>query len=219
MKALFTYSVALPTQHFMGRRRRRAPFLVLLQSTLIVGNMTKKDPPSSLLAPQRYRRRDDLSADDEEGSTAGGKTPPVGGDDSSASATSMTTAALETLEHFRITRDACNNCSRKKRKCSGEKPCDRCKRADVECTYSVRIEVGRGRKGSTTSSSAWDQHQHPGGGGGGGGGGGASKKARVAPTLALGSARPTFSISPATGLAGLAESRYLSCFLEHVAPM
>ena len=196
--------------------------------------MTKRDsPPPTPLAAQRRRRceKDLLSAHYEETSSSsssssgggGGGTPPVRGAAAAAAAAvaaaaadgtgraSMTTAALETLEHFRITRDACNNCSRKKRKCSGEKPCDRCKRADVDCTYSVRIEVGRGRKGATASS-GWEQ-QHP------GGGGGPSKKPRSAPTLALSAARPAFSISPATGLAGLAESRYLSCFLEHVAPM
>lgn len=124
---------------------------------------------------------------------------------------------------FGLIRDACNTCWRKKIKCTGEKPCSRCKRAGVDCSYSTRAETGRRwRKGGNDAASPGD-----------GEAGLESKKAKTAAagaaqskqkgggtqrTLALSTSRPALSVSPATGLAGLAESRYLSCFLREFAP-
>lgn len=100
-----------------------------------------------------------------------------------------------------LLRTSCDNCSRKKNKCTGEMPCNRCARAGVLCTYSTKRKLGRPRTASR-----------------GGQGGGTSKRSRAL-VAKLNTDRPAFSMSPATGLAGLAESRFLSCFVEHFNPL
>ncbi|CAM9258586.1 unnamed protein product, partial [Laminaria digitata] len=42
-------------------------------------------------------------------------------------------------------RSSCDRCWLKKRKCTGEKPCGRCKRGGVECSYSTKRKLGRPR--------------------------------------------------------------------------
>lgn len=91
----------------------------------------------------------------------------------------------------------CFNC------CSaGETPCQRCKRAGVQCTYSVKA-AGRARP-----TEALGKQRHP---------ATKSKVQPAAPTAAPG--LPPLSVSPSTGLQGLQESKFLSVFLEHCAPM
>eukprot|EP00752_Nemacystus_decipiens_P006849 g6151.t1 len=100
-----------------------------------------------------------------------------------------------------LTKQACDVCSRKKRQCSGEKPCQRCKRAGTQCTYSVKA-IGRTRPAETPGKQG-----HP----------PAKKVAPAAPAASAG--LPPLSVSHATGLQGLQESKFLSVFLEHCAPM
>lgn len=104
----------------------------------------------------------------------------------------------------------------------------------MECTYSTKRKLGRPRAASSGATASRKGKQV------GGTSVNTAKKARqaeassvgdgicnaaagsgeVSTTLArLSTDRPAFSISPATGLAGLAESRFLSCFLQHCAPM
>lgn len=97
-------------------------------------------------------------------------------------------------------RGSCDNCGRRKTKCSGETPCSRCAHAGVQCTYSIKRKLGRPRISPRKEA------------------GTALKKSRR-PLLALTTDRPAFSPSAATGLAGLAESRFLSCFIQHFIPM
>lgn len=117
-------------------------------------------------------------------------------------------------------RSSCDSCSRKKNKCTGDMPCNRCARAGVQCTYSTKRKLGRPRTAAARKA----------GGRQGAGSVGttpySNKKQRGAPAvMRRGSdtqnpdGRPSFSVSPATGLAGLAESRYLSCFMEHFNPL
>lgn len=120
-----------------------------------------------------------------------------------------------------LLRSSCDSCSRKKNKCSGETPCERCARTGVECRYSTKRKLGRPRtavpssrkgkgvgnnKGEAGGSLPNKRHR------------GSISSRREAGVLEL-EGRPSFCVSPATGLAGLAESRYLSCFVEHFNPL
>lgn len=129
-------------------------------------------------------------------------------DDTKKSLSGSKTTSTARRPSFALIRHACNNCWLKKRKCTGEKPCSRCKRGGVACSYSTKAETGRPRKGEKRRGQPYAA------------GGGGSKKSRAPALAALVSTnRPAFSVSPATGLAGLAESHFLACFLEHCAPL
>ncbi|CAM9184343.1 unnamed protein product, partial [Laminaria digitata] len=114
-----------------------------------------------------------------------------------------------------LLRSSCDGCWKKKCKCTGEMPCDRCRRAGVQCTYSTKRKLGRPR-GATGAGA----QQQP------GGGGSVSSKRKMGGNLSSSAAaltsapeRVSFSTTRATGLGGLAESRFLACFLEHFTPM
>ena len=176
-------------------------------------------------------------------------------------------------------RSSCDRCWSKKRKCTGEKPCSRCERGDVQCKYSTKRKLGRprmsimpgaaaaaesGKEGTEGSDEAspsttkrTKQHATPGSSpincttttaavnssnksgsrsgsssscssssnssgrrsSSGDSSGDKGRPASSSGSLMMSTDRPAISVSPATGLAGLAESRFLSCFLEHFAPM
>lgn len=143
-------------------------------------------------------------------------------------------------------RASCDRCWSKKRRCPGGNPCLRCRRGSFVCNYSRKRKLGRPpgsfsnssdlkrkqRHGATTTPERHQQQsqqqqqplekaeeeegegeerqQEDSAQGGretqGHGGSGMMKS-------------PSFVCSSATGLAGLPESRFLSCFLEHYAPM
>lgn len=124
-----------------------------------------------------------------------------GGDDES-------TFALSLL------RSACDGCWRKKSKCTGEMPCSRCQRAGVQCTYSTKRKLGRPKgasklqpQGGAISGTKRKSNNSVG------------SNAASTSTVIVKFDRPSFAASPATGLCGLPESRFLSCFLEHFTPM
>ena len=170
-------------------------------------------------------------------------------------------------------RSSCDRCWQKKRKCTGERPCGRCKRGGVHCSYSTKRKLGRprmsiltgaaasesGKEGSDVSSPSTTKKTkqdvapsgtfpHAGTGvlrapnsnnssnrsgssssrsgsssshnrGSTSGSGDIGRGRCSASTSTMSTNRPAFSASLATGLAGLPESRFLSCFLEHFAPM
>lgn len=107
-----------------------------------------------------------------------------------------------------LLRSACDTCWRKKSRCSGEMPCERCERAGVQCTYSTKRKLGRPKRGGVGAAGAQRQAA-------------AAKKKRKQSACCqpVSCGVPAFSPSPATALAGLAESKFLSCFLEHFCPM
>ena len=108
-----------------------------------------------------------------------------------------------------LLRSACDACWRKKSRCSGEMPCERCKRAGAQCTYSTKRKLGRPKRNGRTEGSA---EQRP----------SVAKKRKKLSHQACcltSPSSPSFSPSPATALAGLPESKYLSSFLEHFCPM
>lgn len=148
---------------------------------------------------------------------AGAAAVPFGQDTGEAVAAAATTAGGDEDEFtfaLSLLRSSCDGCWKKKCKCTGEMPCDRCRRAGVQCTYSTKRKLGRPR-GATAAGA----QQQP-------GGGSASSKRRMngnlsssATSLTSAPERVSFSTTRATGLGGLAESRFLACFLEHFTPM
>lgn len=139
------------------------------------------------------------------------------GHDTGEPAAATTTAAAGDDDEFTfalsLLRSSCDGCWKKKCKCTGEMPCDRCRRAGVQCTYSTKRKLGRPR-GATAAG-----QQQP-------GGGSVSSKRKMSGNLSSSAAsltsapeRVSFSSTRATGLGGLAESRFLACFLEHFTPM
>lgn len=117
-----------------------------------------------------------------------------------------------------LLRSSCDSCSRKKNKCTGEMPCERCIRAGIDCRYSTKRKLGRPRTGTKKA---------PKGRGGSGERGVAGSPYKRGRGVGIGRnaggleflERPSLCVSPATGLAGLAENRYLSCFVEHFNSM
>ena len=110
-----------------------------------------------------------------------------------------------------LLRSACDACWRKKSRCSGEMPCERCKRAGVQCSYSTKRKLGRPKRSNGRSGAAAEQRPSA-----------AKKRKRLSHQACYCMASPSspsFSPSPATALAGLPESKYLSFFLEHFCPM
>lgn len=142
-------------------------------------------------------------------------------------------------------RASCDRCWSKKRRCPGGNPCLRCRRGSFVCNYSRKRKLGRPagsgssdskrktKQGPTIKERKYEeQHQkyqrleHDEGEEG--------EEVRQQESAAAEAGRdgdglncsgvmsissPSFVCSSATGLAGLPESRFLSCFLEHYAPM
>lgn len=144
-------------------------------------------------------------------------------------------------------RASCDRCWSKKRRCPGGNPCLRCRRGSFVCHYSRKRKLGRPAGSGSKSDSKrkqpptatrrkqqqrycqqpkqerkeqqggqqeekQQQHQEVSTSAAGG---------RYEPDGGMITAlkNPSFVCSSATGLAGLPESRFLSCFLEHYAPM
>ncbi|CAM9511357.1 unnamed protein product [Ectocarpus sp. 6 AP-2014] len=120
----------------------------------------------------------------------------------------------EPRKRSRLTRQACDSCAKKKRQCTGDTPCQRCKRTGVECIYSVKAIVRKrsgdggegGKKVSSRTKSAPPASPSP-----------ASSATTFASATAL--PGPATQVSCGTGLGGLDESRYLSIFLVECCPM
>ncbi len=129
-----------------------------------------------------------------------------------------------------ILRGSCDRCWAKKRRCPGGDPCSRCARGSFACTHSPRGKIGRPTKRAGAEGASQQQ----------GGGKTAKQEEQEAKKQKKGDekSRPStagggeiaarsnvscrsfgFRASSSTGLAGLPESQYLSCFLEHCAPM
>eukprot|EP00903_Cladosiphon_okamuranus_P021471 g19738.t1 len=138
-------------------------------------------------------------------------------------------------------RRSCNRCSKKKERCDGQEPCSRCARSNLECNYASCRTLGRPR-----TSNAKSRGSSSGGRGGGGrsSGPGAAAPPRsqgrkdCANTMAKSKPKPrlkkaaagavgatpvaslkrlNLSPSPATGLIGLVQNRYLTCFVNDFA--
>ena len=126
-------------------------------------------------------------------------------------------------------RGSCDRCWIKKRSCPGGEPCPRCLLGAFECTYSPRKKMGRPTKGASVDAPL--QHRQGSPGKSGKKGLGVKKlKQKHSPEKQDTCGREIskwnercrsfgFRASSSTGLAGLPESHYLSCFLEHCAPM
>ncbi len=93
-------------------------------------------------------------------------------------------------------------------KCSGEMPCSRCRRSGVRCTYSTKRKLGRPRGLAAAAKLQAAQQACE-----------AKKGRKEGNSGESGALTHRFSATPVTGLGGLAESRFLSCFLEHFTPM
>lgn len=108
----------------------------------------------------------------------------------------------------------CPTTNHRQCKCSGEMPCSRCRRGGVQCTYSTKRKLGRPR-GLAATARLQAAHQQA--------CDGKRNRRETAmsdtPSENAVSSAHQFSASPVTGLGGLAESRFLSCFLEHFTPM
>lgn len=126
-----------------------------------------------------------------------------------------------------LLRSSCDGCWRKKCKCSGELPCSRCRRSGVQCNYSTKRRLGRPRGAAALAKLQLEQgegaskmrkggagNSSSGGVGGAGTGSGDENDGSGMSFLST-----PLSASRVTGLGGLAESRFLSTFLEHFTPM
>ncbi|CAM9427975.1 unnamed protein product, partial [Ectocarpus fasciculatus] len=108
-----------------------------------------------------------------------------------------------------LLRSSCDACWKKKCKCSGELPCQRCQRSGGNCQYSTKRRLGRPRGAAKPEC------------------GGAGKRKTTAAAAAAAVfegndsalAKAPFAAAPVTGLGGLPESRFLSAFFEHFTPM
>ncbi|CAM9478749.1 unnamed protein product [Choristocarpus tenellus] len=96
-------------------------------------------------------------------------------------------------------RRSCNRCSFKKEKCSGDEPCERCTKAKATCLYSMCRTLGRPKLIRSTKKRT-------------------ASKQQPDPTSKESLKRVTLSPSPATGLPGMIEDRYLNCFLDDFTP-